>query len=985
MKDRYDSDHLEKFKKTNKTQYKSLEDIDVINMSDEDSIYEESQYEEKSVKDLLKEEKELDGLSMELDEISEKSEEKKILINDHSMMDAQVGNLEKTEPQDKQKKALAEKEILSNETVSHWLRKLSTFLHSDADLSMDKKKDSPQYVRLIDTIIKLRALLNAKDASFDEIMNSVLYLSESASAYYDSHRGYRWTDTGQYRKDIAKSVTKFLERFFSRIIPAFGKTESEEDLLIGASFTKDEKKRVEKRIKNLEKAYTNWGIGFSKDEIIDERQRVRDTFALLKTYERDIAIYRFQHKDEEMPYVIRQYDLLKKQCLIIDSLEKKEGNKHTNPILQEIRDYAAEQTEDGKEKELSFADKDEGLNEETIKAIEEVDKWFVRNAYNGGIMGAIAGRFKNDNSDIIRELLGKSKRERLYIYYLLETGQRKNPSFLSVCDSQSYKPDLNGIKGVMLATKLKFYSRFTGSYVYMHKLTEAMNANRQNKGLIKTLSELETETREDVREQRLLVSIKEEGEELKLTPKQKLERAAVERKLALRHTYTAMKKVEVKYRELEKAKTKEEKQEIKEEIESLSNASKRALKDLIEKDKQVGKAQAAFNLKENDDSLKVQKEKGSLDAEGVDAGQTTAQILGTLAGNVSQVGWGLDESGLADLKIIADADVAVSFAVASSTLAFISSIYALGTQASSMHIGDIFKTAFSAGKSLTDAAVKLWTGTEKITNTVVHGSGAAFKASEALQITGTVAAGATIAIGAYTAFSGALDQGNAIRAKQYLKKKHSNNLRSKEDILKDTKLSKKEKEAELKKSKEVKYEKNMLKLSERLSDRKMTSGKLTMASGAMALLGVLVPGVGTIVSVAGLALVIAHKVADRCVMNSIREQTFDEFFDFENFFTTIKEKMAAAKKTIYSEENFKDSLRRKLAAAAGYADLISAQIGIATKYAELVYEKLFSKDKTTDPNEKKAYIQMVKSLGLPYNEKKQKPDKKLLIRKMCGK
>ena len=145
------------------------------------------------------------------------------------------------------------------------------------------------------------------------------------------------------------------------------------------------------------------------------------------------------------------------------------------------------------------------------------------------------------------------------------------------------------------------------------------------------------------------------------------------------------------------------------------------------------------------------------------------------------------------------------------------------------------------------------------------------------------------------------------------------------------------------------------------------------------------PGVGTVLAVVGLAVIIAHKIADNKLMGSIREKTFDEFFGFENLFTSIRDRMETLGKRIYDEKGFKNTIRRKLAAAAGYADLVSAQIGISANYAELIYDKLFSPNRLEEGDEKQAYIQIVKSLGLPYNEKKKKPDKKLLVRKMCGK
>ena len=56
---------------------------------------------------------------------------------------------------------------------------------------------------------------------------------------------------------------------------------------------------------------------------------------------------------------------------------------------------------------------------------------------------------------------------------------------------------------------------------------------------------------------------------------------------------------------------------------------------------------------------------------------------------------------------------------------------------------------------------------------------------------------------------------------------------------------------------------------------------------------------------------------------------------------------------------------------------------IAAKFADYVREKLFSDD-FTDPGEREAYVQMVKSFGMTVNKEKDQPDRETLKRKMSG-
>ena len=76
-----------------------------------------------------------------------------------------------------------------------------------------------------------------------------------------------------------------------------------------------------------------------------------------------------------------------------------------------------------------------------------------------------------------------------------------------------------------------------------------------------------------------------------------------------------------------------------------------------------------------------------------------------------------------------------------------------------------------------------------------------------------------------------------------------------------------------------------------------------------------------------------------------------------------------------------------MAAVAGYADMNSAADQICKKFGSYVYNKLFASvdDGGAEDEEKKAYIQMVKALGLPYDSKKKIPQEHVIARKLAGK
>ena len=90
--------------------------------------------------------------------------------------------------------------------------------------------------------------------------------------------------------------------------------------------------------------------------------------------------------------------------------------------------------------------------------------------------------------------------------------------------------------------------------------------------------------------------------------------------------------------------------------------------------------------------------------------------------------------------------------------------------------------------------------------------------------------------------------------------------------------------------------------------------------------------------------------------------------------------------TVNDPEEFRERMRRVLAASAGYADLISACDQITKEYADQICKGLFGDDEERVEGEyREAYIEIVKSFGLPYDEAKRIPGPELLARRMNGK
>ncbi len=262
-------------------------------------------------------------------------------------------------------------------------------------------------------------------------------------------------------------------------------------------------------------------------------------------------------------------------------------------------------------------------------------------------------------------------------------------------------------------------------------------------------------------------------------------------------------------------------------------------------------------------------------------------------------------------------------------------------------------------------------------------------ASTVTQILGSVASGLTIAIGGYNTISAQSNMDHCQNASEILERKrrrieaeHSGD---------NSELSEEELAKQKKEKRELKYENCMLNLSKMLADRKETAGAFRMNSGGFGILSITLPGVGVIIGTCvGVGLGIAGSIYDVLKMGNIKDKLFENYFDFENFYQKVLKKAQEKNVTYFDKDRLRVNLKKRLAAAAGFADMNSACNFIASKFADLIRSKLFG-DKKLNPNgtqnekeELNGYIQLVKSFGLKYDPESGQPDKTILTRKLTG-
>ncbi|HHV11376.1 MAG TPA: hypothetical protein GXX75_13990 [Clostridiales bacterium] len=137
-----------------------------------------------------------------------------------------------------------------------------------------------------------------------------------------------------------------------------------------------------------------------------------------------------------------------------------------------------------------------GIDSGAMKGMQEISKWMLRNCVK-------SGHFRSDKTTdekinfIHTFVMKQPARVKLYAYYMIEKGQRKetDPEKVSqnITESQmNYIPNLEEFKNKMIATKFKFWKRFTGDSIYWNKLEEAFYMANGSQGAIAPFGDLST-------------------------------------------------------------------------------------------------------------------------------------------------------------------------------------------------------------------------------------------------------------------------------------------------------------------------------------------------------------------------------------------------------------------------------------------------------------------------------------------------------------
>ncbi len=680
-----------------------------------------------------------------------------------------------------------------------------------------------------------------------------------------------------------------------------------------------EKKSAKENVERLLTPYRTYCKRVDEDLLATDEQKIRRKWDALKSSERDVLIYLSLKKSElkggalkgEDAFLEKEYVSLKQQILLL-SLTR--GN--------------------GEEEEKMF-NSDDGLTNEQIGALSRIDTWIIRNFRNGGIM-SLAGVYA-DRSDIVGQLLSMSRRRRLYIYYLVEKRERVNPTPEGFTKSQSdYIPDLNAFKGMMIASKAKFYKRFTGGYIYWHKLTEAMGIAESAKDIISTAEETLKNGNPAIPDQETDYSSLDGDVR---TGK------AIEDMLA--YSLEAMRLT----RENEKPDIPDDQKDANQRrLDMISARSRRSLTEIVN----IAIMMKSEYIEEFSRKSDVQTYGSTMFK---DASSYTSLALGIVK-----------QGGAPIIEDIAGIDIKEACGYIGAGPSALSAIGGL--------VGSLFTfyTMWKGAKSMTtlDIVANSFTVSNGIVASAksVNGIIAAFTTNSTISAIASPAVGATFA---------AVETGIAVvKTASFLKNGH---YRRKAARIVHNKESADE------------FDKAMVELEERIGKRQKTSTLTSAVSAGCSLTaailiatGVLTAGLGFIAGGITMGIGVYAKVADSSHSRDAKMMLFDGYYNMDREYAAAEAEYKRRNPNVPLDEEGRirllDQLRRKIASSHGFYSPSHAAKAIAAEFAAELRDRAHQGTQDGD-NE---YIAMIRGMGLSYRYGGgfDVPTESDIVKKMCG-
>ncbi len=771
----------------------------------------------------------------------------------------------------------------------------------------------------------LQDVLAKKFTLNGESYTDFLKIYNTVSAYVLTHAG-SYSKDSKKRYEIACRMLTHLDQVAKALLIENGKElpESYEEV----NYSKGEINYVKENVKRMMAGYKTYCSRVDADPIATEEEKLRRKWDALKTSERDIRVYLKyadvvkRDKSDKYPEYADELRLIYtsiKMQISFRSHVRESGHvsafdNQTDDELKAISfsEYGTTVTESKRNESLNQED---GLTNAQIAALSRIDTWVMRNIRNGGYLSLFG--VVSDRTDLASRLFSMSRRKRMYIYYLVETRERVSPNLEGFLRSQTtYKPDIDKFKGAMIANKLKFYKRFSGGYIFWHKLNEAIGIAEGHQHMIETM---ENAFDPELAQKEKAAIENPDDEKKQLSP-------ADRRYLKLREILPyLMRGIELARRNEEKGVSDVEKERNQQTITYLGLKVETLKNEIL--------------------ALDAEMETGKKGSETKHKPQVR-QYISTLPGDVSKIG--KTAGGFAKFADLSK-DAAKQLGEYNATMTGIGTFGSLaGAVFTLITLHDNWRSMTTidfAGSvaDLTMTGIKASTG---ITGIIA----AAGATSAGIDLLTCTPVGLVVS---------AVDTGVTIaKAASWVR----------DGCYRDEALN-----AARKKNNPDKYLKGMMKLSEKLETKQSisTAGKIltssvTLTSSVLIGLSVATGGVGAVVGagvfVAGLVL----KSVDKRLSREMKMEIFDNFYNMdekcEHAEAEWQKRNPGEKLTDKVKEDIRVHLRYRLSSHMGFASPAHA----ARPLAEIYADEILKRARSDDQEEKTMYINFIKGLGLSY-------------------
>lgn len=647
------------------------------------------------------------------------------------------------------------------------------------------------------------------------------------------------------------------------------------------------------------------------------------------------------------------------------------------------------------------------------KGIASVDALLVRK-YNEGD--------NKQNLPLIYNLINRSAQEKLLIYGLLENGISENVDFLTVVKftSTGYVPDAAKI---MDALTPNAFLRTFGKNFYTKKIMKALKICDAQKEVIgfaeavkDSVVDADMEMQEDLSEE---------------IAQKNTDAIVSERSKCLFKCMDYMQ--EAKSLASIKTKDKTRKKQIERRKEEIAELIRTNVIRMVELDnmlpendaEKVGVDEKNAKHPEITEEEKKAIKKGKIKALAAGAAKTGLKsgniinniakapinVIGAMGGAINMVKndlsagvsrkWHLPADVITHLKQTGRGDDLTRIANLASTLKpVLTGMNILGSVFSSILLGCSVVTMFQTFGKMTYADRAM--GIVEIGSSAIglaNGLNASCKGlAIGSQAAETIVGGSlTLAVGVVNAGLGTyqLIENHDIRGvkreaaaqglKQQTRTLRENYLNQIENT-KEEEREEKKKELNQKYKDNIQFNRSMLKLSERMSDRrqsaainKITGGVLSIGAGIMALISG--PVIGALLGAAALGVGMYGIYSSIKAKRQARSDVLDEYFGVNKVIESNPQ-LKRLSPTDPVIVKFKEDYRREKIQSEGYSNEKAYFSNIMLGYANILREKLYDPESTDE--EKKVYEDLARSMGIKVNRKKDYPTAAMIHSKLMS-